>query len=58
MHNVAPEYDFTSIDGIRHTVWALPDEYNDEIISEMDKVNNLYIADGTTVLQVRAGTKG
>src|ERR1035437_7148454 len=46
MHNVAPDYDFTSIDGIRHTVWVLPDEYNDEIISEMEKVKNLYIADG------------
>jgi uncharacterized protein (DUF1015 family) len=46
MHNVVPDYDFTSIDGIRHTVWVLPDEYNDEIISEMEKVKNLYIADG------------
>ena len=46
MHNVAPEYDFTSIDGIRHTVWILPDEYNDEIIDEMEKVKHLYIADG------------
>jgi uncharacterized protein (DUF1015 family) len=46
MHNVAPDYDFTSIDGIRHTVWVLPDEYNDEIINEMAKVKNLYIADG------------
>jgi uncharacterized protein (DUF1015 family) len=46
MHNVAPDYDFTSIDGIRHTVWVLPDEYNEEIISEMAKVKNLYIADG------------
>lgn len=46
MHNVAPDYDFTSIDGIRHTVWVLPDEYNDAIIDEMEKVKNLYIADG------------
>ena len=46
MHNVAPDYDFTSIDGIRHTIWVLPDEHNDEIISEMEKVKNLYIADG------------
>ena len=30
----------------RHTVWVLPDEYNDKIISEMAKVKNLYIADG------------
>jgi uncharacterized protein (DUF1015 family) len=46
MHNVAPDYDFTSIDGIQHTVWVLPDEYNDKIINEMAKVKNLYIADG------------
>jgi uncharacterized protein (DUF1015 family) len=46
IHNVAPDYDFTSIDGIRHTVWVLSDEYNDEIINEMAKVKNLYIADG------------
>ncbi len=44
--DVKPEYDFTAPDGIQHTVWVLPDEYNDLIISEFQKINKLYIADG------------
>ncbi len=43
---VQPEYDFTAPDGIQHTIWILPDEYNDLIISEFAKINKLYIADG------------
>jgi len=43
---VTPEYDFTSPDGIKHTVWILPDEYNNIVIDEFKKINNLYIADG------------
>jgi uncharacterized protein (DUF1015 family) len=39
-------YDFTSTDGIRHTVWILPVKHNSKIISEIAKVKNLYIADG------------
>jgi uncharacterized protein (DUF1015 family) len=39
-------YDFTSDDGIRHTIWTLPDNYIEQIISEVAKVKNLYIADG------------
>jgi uncharacterized protein (DUF1015 family) len=46
MKNTAPLYDFTSADGISHTVWILPDEYNDTFVSELAKVKNLYIADG------------
>ncbi len=41
-----PLYDFTSADGIKHTVWILPDEDNQKIIDEIAKVKNLYIADG------------
>ena len=44
--NIEPLYDFTSPDGITHTVWMLPDENNRSIINEMAKVKNLYIADG------------
>ncbi len=44
--NEAPLYDFTSDDGIQHTVWTLRDKYNDLIESEIGKVKNLYIADG------------
>ncbi|HSL88108.1 MAG TPA: DUF1015 domain-containing protein, partial [Ignavibacteriaceae bacterium] len=43
---VKPEYDFTSPDGIQHTVWILPDEYNDMIVEKFKKVDKLYIADG------------
>jgi uncharacterized protein (DUF1015 family) len=41
-----PEYDFTAPDGIRHTIWILPEEYNSTVISEIANVKNLYIADG------------
>jgi uncharacterized protein (DUF1015 family) len=39
-------YDFTSNDDIRHTLWTLPDNYNEQIIYELAKINRLYIADG------------
>lgn len=41
-----PLYDFTSSDGIKHTIWTLPESYNQSIIDEIGKVKNLYIADG------------
>ena len=41
-----PLYDFTSADGIKHTVWILPVEKTDIVIKEIGKVKNLYIADG------------
>jgi uncharacterized protein (DUF1015 family) len=46
INEVTPEYDFTASDGIQHTVWTLPDNYNETIISEFAKINKLYIADG------------
>lgn len=46
MKDVKPDYDFTAPDGIQHTVWTIPDEYNSIIISEFVKIKNLYIADG------------
>jgi uncharacterized protein (DUF1015 family) len=46
LKDVKPEYDFTASDGIQHTVWVLPDEYNDMIVEEFKKVDKLYIADG------------
>ncbi|MCZ6703234.1 MAG: DUF1015 family protein [Ignavibacteria bacterium] len=39
-------YDFTASDGIQHTVWILPDEYNDLIVNEFSKIDKLYVADG------------
>lgn len=41
-----PLYDFTAQDGVRHTVWQVPDDFKDIIIFELDKVESLYIADG------------
>lgn len=44
--NNQPEYDFTAVDGIQHTMWICPEEYNQTIIDEISKVDKLYIADG------------
>lgn len=41
-----PLYDFTAADGIKHTVWILPAEFNKLFIDEMAKVDTFYIADG------------
>ncbi len=46
MKNNLPLYDFTSKDGIKHSIWTLPDGFNQSIIDEIGKVKNLYIADG------------
>ena len=43
---VKPEYDFIAPDGIQHTVWIVPENYNPIIVSEFTKINKLYIADG------------
>lgn len=39
-------FDFTTDDGIQHTVWVVPDNYSDEIIKEFSGINKLYVADG------------
>lgn len=41
-----PVYDFTANDGIKHTLWVLPEEYNQTIIDEFKNIEKLYIADG------------
>lgn len=41
-----PVYDFESVDGVRHTLWVIPEDYSDIIVFEIGKVQNLYIADG------------
>lgn len=46
MKKVAPIYDFTAKDGIRHTIWILPDESVKIIVDLIAQVKNLYIADG------------
>lgn len=46
MENTKSVYDFTSVDGIKHTIWILPAEKADFVVKEIAKVKNLYIADG------------
>ena len=46
MKETEPVYDFTAPDGVQHTIWQLPDDYNDIVIFEIEKVPYLYIADG------------
>jgi uncharacterized protein (DUF1015 family) len=46
INEVKPEYDFISLDGIQHTVWILPGEYNEMIENEFKNIDKLYIADG------------
>lgn len=46
MKNTKPIYDFTASDKIKHQVWIVPSEANNEIISSIANVKNLYIADG------------
>jgi uncharacterized protein (DUF1015 family) len=46
MKNNRPEYDFISKDGIKHTLWIVPEDYNDQIVAEFKKIKHLYIADG------------
>lgn len=42
-----PVYDFTSDDGIQHTVWAIDDNsVIDTLVNEFAKIESLYVADG------------
>ena len=41
-----PLYDFTAPDGVKHTIWIMPDDFKDIIVFEIGKVEKLYIADG------------
>jgi len=41
-----PLYDFKAVDNIQHTIWVVPEEFNQTIINEIAGVKNLYIADG------------
>ncbi len=43
---IKPEYDFTAPDGIQHTVWIVPESFNQTLINEFKEINKLYIADG------------
>ncbi|MFX0066102.1 MAG: DUF1015 domain-containing protein [Candidatus Hermodarchaeota archaeon] len=41
-----PLYDFTSSDGIRHTVWQIENKFNLEISEAFAKIPFIYVADG------------
>ncbi|MFH2004117.1 MAG: DUF1015 family protein [Bacteroidota bacterium] len=41
-----PEYDFIASDGVQHTIWIVPNEFNDLIINEIKLTEKIYIADG------------
>ncbi|OPJ58391.1 DUF1015 domain-containing protein [Clostridium oryzae] len=56
----SPEYDFTSPDGVQHTVWVINDlEDVDYLTNQFKSVDNLYIADGhhRAASAVRVGLK-
>lgn len=43
---IQPIFDFIAKDGIQHTIWIVPENYNNLIIEEIGKVEKIYIADG------------
>jgi len=36
-----PLYDFTAPDDIQHTVWIMPEDYNELLINEFAKIDKL-----------------
>ncbi len=46
VNKTTPIYDFTANDGIKHTIWILPNNYLNSIVEHISSVRNLYIADG------------
>jgi uncharacterized protein (DUF1015 family) len=61
----APEYDFTTRDGVRHTFWVLARESGDALAALFRDVSALYVADGhhrsaaaARVYALRAGQPG
>ena len=46
MESAKPLYDFNASDGIQHTVWIIPNNYNELLIEEFAKIDKLYVADG------------
>ncbi|MCK5816771.1 MAG: DUF1015 domain-containing protein, partial [Candidatus Marinimicrobia bacterium] len=42
-----PEYDYTSKDGVHHTLWLLEDRNTiDSLIGHFEKIDHVYVADG------------
>jgi uncharacterized protein (DUF1015 family) len=42
----SPLYDFTATDGVRHTLWRVPDDEREALVSAFAAIPQLYIADG------------
>ncbi len=42
----APLFDFTAVDGVRHTIWRVPSEVAQALVALFAAVPRLYIADG------------
>src|SRR5688572_13284688 len=43
---LAPLFDFTAVDGVRHQVWRVPETENQTVVDAFAKIESLYIADG------------
>jgi uncharacterized protein (DUF1015 family) len=41
-----PLYDFVAVDGVRHTIWRVPDAESKAFVGAFDAIPRLYIADG------------
>jgi uncharacterized protein (DUF1015 family) len=58
----SPEYDFTTADGVQHTLWLVPANRNGEIEALFRDVDTLYVADGhhrsAAAARVHANRKG
>jgi uncharacterized protein (DUF1015 family) len=46
MTSAPPLFDFTAVDGVRHTVWRVEPRDGHELVAAFDRVPALYIADG------------
>jgi len=46
INSTDPLYDFTASDGIKHTVWIVPNKFNQLIEDEFKKIDKFYVADG------------
>ena len=41
-----PLFDFTAVDGVRHTIWTVDQAENDAVVAAFAAIPHLYIADG------------
>jgi uncharacterized protein (DUF1015 family) len=42
----APLFDFTAVDGVRHTIWPVTGATRDRLVGAFSRIDTLYIADG------------